>query len=123
MIIPVPAQNSCLREYVSKRNGTYILPNLESSFDNCFHQLFGSINSLSKGDALVMYSVTMLPKDPKLKNILDTCISEEIMLAFVLENFTALIDYSKLIDELNVHQLAALELNEQKWNEMVNTYY
>ena len=64
MSIPVPAQNSSLREYVSQKNGTYILPNLESSFHNCFHQLFGSLNNLNDNDMIVMYSLTMLVSKP-----------------------------------------------------------
>jgi len=123
MMVPVPAQNSCIREYVANNNGVYILPNLESSFDNCFHQLFGAIANIIQGDALVMYSLTMLPKGQKLKQFLDMCSLKGITLAFVLENITVSADYSKLINEMETYKLASLELSEADWGELIDIYY
>jgi len=123
MMIPVPAQNSCIREYVANNNGLYIIADLESSFDECFHQLFGAISNIDEGDALIMYSSTMLPKGKKLNKFLDICSLKNLTLAFVLENFSVLGDYSKLINDLEVYELASFELTELKWNELSDTYY
>jgi sporadic carbohydrate cluster protein (TIGR04323 family) len=32
-VMPVPAQNSCMREYVSRQGGSYVLPLLELMYD------------------------------------------------------------------------------------------
>ena len=123
MSIPVPAQNSCLREYVSQKKGTYILPNLESSFDNCFHQLFGALNNLNNNDIIVMYSLTMLPSGNKLYTFLDKCKKKNIGLAFVLENLLISNDFSKILDELKSYNLSKLQLSENNWNLLTNQYF
>ena len=123
MSIPVPAQNSSLREYVSQKNGTYILPNLESSFHNCFHQLFGSLNNLNNNDMIVMYSLTMLPDGKKLDTFLDMCGLKKIGLAFVLENISVRDDFSIIKNELKSYKLSRLELNEHDWNIIVSQYF
>jgi sporadic carbohydrate cluster protein (TIGR04323 family) len=109
-----------LREYVANKNGTFILPDLESSFENCFHQLFGAINNLSNGEALVMYSLSMLPNGKKLNDLLDKCVIKKITLAFVLENFTVCDDYTKVVNDLNDYQLASLEFNEDRLDEVLS---
>ena len=123
MSIPVPAQNSSLREFVAQRKGTYILPNLESSFDNCFHQLFGAITSVAHGDAIVMYSLTMLPNGLKLQMFLQQCKVKGITLAFVLENFSVADDFSTILKELASYTLADLELDQSQWSTLVELYY
>ena len=123
MSIPVPAQNSCIREYVSQKNGTYILPNLESSFDNCFHQLFGALNFLNNGDIMVMYSLTMLPSGDKLVTFIDKCRQKKIGLAFVLENISISNNFSKILDELESYNLSKLELNQEEWQSLVGQYF
>jgi sporadic carbohydrate cluster protein (TIGR04323 family) len=123
MRIPVPAQNSCIREYVSQKNGTYILPNLESSFENCFHQLFGAINILHEGDMIVMYSLTMLPDGNKLDTLITNCKNKKIGLAFVLENISITKNFSKILDELESYKLSKLELNLDEWELLVEQYY
>tara|TARA_E500000178_G_scaffold294485_1_gene299838 strand:- start:699 stop:1112 length:414 start_codon:yes stop_codon:yes gene_type:complete len=123
MSIPVPAQNSCIREYVSQKNGTFILPNLESSFDNCFHQLFEALNVLHEGDMIVMYSLTMLPDGIKLETFIDKCKQKKIGLAFVLENISISKNFSKILDELESYKLSKLELNLDEWKLLVEQYY
>jgi len=123
MSIPVPAQNSSLREYISQKNGTYILPNLESSFHNCFHQLFGSLNNLNNNDMIVMYSLTMLPDGKKLDTFLDMCSLKNIGLAFVLENISVRDDFSIILNELESYKLSRLELNEHNWNLILKQYF
>lgn len=123
MSIPVPAQNSCIREYVSQKNGTYILPNLESSFDNCFHQLFGALNVLKKEDLIVMYSLTMLPSGDKLDTFIDKCKQKKVGLAFVLENISILNNFSKILDELKSYNLSKLELSKNNLNLLIRQYF
>ena len=123
MSIPVPAQNSSLREYVAHKKGIYILPSLESSFDNCFHQLFGTVANTSYGDIIVMYSLSMLPNEIKLNKFLGECKTKGIGLAFVLENISVSEDFSKILDELELYELAKLELDEKRWNTLVDIYY
>jgi sporadic carbohydrate cluster protein (TIGR04323 family) len=123
MRIPVPAQNSSLREYVTQKHGTYLLPNLESSFDNCFHQLFDAINTASADSAIIMYSLTMLPDGAKLDKLLSECKLQGITLTFVLENFSVSENFSKILDELESYSLATLELDQTKWDTICNLYY
>ena len=123
MSIPVPAQNSCLREYVSQKNGAYILPNLESSFDNCFHQLFGALNNLNNDDIIVMYSLTILPSGNKLHTFLDKCKKKNIGLAFVLENISVSNNFCKILDELKSYNLSKLELSENNLNLLIRQYF
>lgn len=123
MAIPVPAQNSCIREYVSQKNGTYILPNLESSFENCFHQLFEALNVLNNGDKIVMYSLTMLPSGDKLETFIDKCKQKKIGLEFVLENISTSNNFSKILDELKSYKLSKLELNQDEWKLLVGQYF
>ena len=65
LTIPVPAQNSCLREYARANELIYVLPPLEHYFENCYMQLFTAIKSLESGDILGMYSAAMLPRNHK----------------------------------------------------------
>ena len=123
MSIPVPAQNSCIREYVSLNGGNYILPNLESSFENCFHQLFGAANNISSGDFIVMYSLTMLPEGLKLDRFLGDCRIKGIGLAFVLENLSVCADFTRVLDELRSYKLADLELDIIGWELISEMYY
>ena len=62
--MPVPAQNSCLREYVASKDAIYGLPQCENIFPNSYVQLFGTINSIEPGGHVVMYSFHMLPDRP-----------------------------------------------------------
>ena len=87
--MPVPAQNSCLREYVARNNGRYVLPHLESNFNNCFHQLFGLVNEMEINSALVMYSVLMLPQEiAKRKSVFANLKEKNIKICTVLENIS-----------------------------------
>ncbi len=59
--MPVPAQNSCLREYVASIGAAYALPQCENIFPNCFIQFFGTLMSVPKGGHVAMYSLHMIP--------------------------------------------------------------
>ena len=84
--IPVPAQNSCLREYAKANDLIYVLPPLEHYFENCYMQLFTALKAMEKGDILGMYSAAMLPQDEiKLNFIFDEIKKREGSIYFILE--------------------------------------
>ena len=85
--IPVPAQNTCLREYVANRGGVYVLPPLESYYSNCYHHRIGLFRSIEVGSTLLMYSVLMLPVGkPKFEAICEIAVKKKARLSTVLEN-------------------------------------
>ena len=53
LTIPVPAQNSCLREFAKAQKLVYVLPPLEHYFQNCYMQLFTLVKSLKEGDIIL----------------------------------------------------------------------
>ena len=84
--IPVPAQNSCLREFASSQKLIYVLPQLEHYFEDCYMQLFSLIKIINEGEILAMYSASMLPLDlDKLKYFFSELESKNAKVHFVLE--------------------------------------
>ena len=55
-----------------------------------------------------------------LNELLDFFIEIKITLAFVLEYFTVCNDYSRIINDLNDYQLAALQFHEDKLDEILS---
>ena len=85
--MPVPAQNSCLREYCKLRNITYILPRVEHHFDNSYSELLGLIEDCPHDTTIGMYTFLMLPLENEIAlNTVLASLSSKINLAFVLEN-------------------------------------
>lgn len=113
MVIPVPAQNSCIREYILKKNGKYILPPLESYYQGCYHQLFGLLASLPQNSNIIMYSLSMLPLDNALKmiNIKNISIEKNIKYIFVLENCECTLNEIRFENEARSYSLAKLQAN------------
>jgi len=111
MVIPVPAQNSCIREYILKKGGRYILPPLESYYPGCYHQLFGLLNTIPKNSIIIMYSLSMLPLDNiiKINSIKNISIQKKIRYAFVLENFECTLNEGRFQDEANSYSLAKFQ--------------
>jgi sporadic carbohydrate cluster protein (TIGR04323 family) len=101
MVIPVPAQNSCIREYVAKNNGLYILPPLESYYENCYHQLFGLLAEIPTNSTIIMYSLSILPilDSVKMSKIRALSIDKNLNYAFVLENFESSLNDEKFNSE------------------------
>jgi len=84
--MPVPAQNSCLREYAAQMGFTYALPQCEHIFKNCHVQLFGTLNSAPDGGHIVMYSSYMLPDVASdLEKLLEIQRAKNLTFHFVLE--------------------------------------
>ncbi len=89
LTIPVPAQNSCLREFAKAQKLVYVLPPLEHYFQNCYMQLFTVIKSMQDGDILAMYSAAMLPTNKKkLEFIFSELKYLDAKMHFVLESKT-----------------------------------
>lgn len=84
-IMPVPAQNSCIREYVNKIGGTYILPPLEHKFEACYMQLYSILPKIKSGDILAMYSMEMVLESNKAIEGLNKVFSSGGEVYFVLE--------------------------------------
>ena len=86
LTIPVPAQNSCLREYADSQNCLYVLPPLEHFFKNCYMQLNTVINNIGENDIIAMYSAGMLPKSiEKSKKLINKIQSRKASLYVILE--------------------------------------
>lgn len=89
LTIPVPAQNSCLREFAKAQKLVYVLPPLEHYFQNCYMQLFTVLKSMQDGDILAMYSAAMLPTNKKkLEFIFSELKYLDAKMHFVLESKT-----------------------------------
>jgi len=110
--MPVPAQNSCMREYVSRRNGIYIPPQLEHKFDNCFMQLFGTLAASEKNDTVLMYSFEIIYSGiTKLFLPLQNHLKKGGLLGFVLEN-TIINSEQELEDIINSRSVRALIMKD-----------
>ena len=85
--MPVPAQNSCLREYCDENKGKYVLPQLEHKYHNCYMQLFSTLNSCSQNSAILMYSILMMEMNKdKTKYFFEIIKKKNVQIHFVLEN-------------------------------------
>lgn len=85
-MMPVPAQNSCLREYAKLMEFSYNMPQCEHIFPNCYMQLFSTLTSAAPDSHIVMYSFHMMPKEPeKMKKLLELQRQKKLTFHFVLE--------------------------------------
>ena len=85
-IIPVPAQNTCLREYAANMKLQYVLPQLEHKFDECYMQMWTTLRQMSEGDIFAMYSAEMIIYSPKAINVLQSIVKSNIKAHFILES-------------------------------------
>jgi sporadic carbohydrate cluster protein (TIGR04323 family) len=120
MSMPVPAQNSCIREFIKNKHGDYILPALESHFDNCYHQLFNLANMVPRGHSIIMYSLNMMPNEKKLDMLLSRCEEREISFAFVLEAFESKSSYKNIIQEFKAIDMHSYLSNFEEINHFLN---
>jgi sporadic carbohydrate cluster protein (TIGR04323 family) len=104
--MPVPAQNSCLREYAATMGFAYAQPQCEHIFENCYVQLFGTLNGAPAGGHIVMYSFHMLPEVPRdLQKLMEIVQEKKLTLHFVLEKKT-LKAQEELREMLKVRRIA-----------------
>ena len=100
-VIPVPAQNSCLREYATRNNLEYAMPQLEHKYQNCFMQLYSVINNSEKNDIIGLYSLETLRENPKKSlEIVKYGLERHNTFHFVLENLfiSNLDDFMKILN-------------------------
>lgn len=111
LYIPVPAQNSSLREYCSRNKSIYILPPLESYYNNCYHQLFGLINDVPLDSEIVIYSILMLPifDQHKLNKIVSASSKKNIVFHFVLENLKSSLNSKSINTEILNYKLNSMK--------------
>ena len=84
--MPVPAQNSCLREYASANGFAYALPQCEHIYDDCYVQFFGTLMSLPENHHMVIYSILMLPeREADIEALCQVLESKSISIHTVLE--------------------------------------
>ena len=87
IFLPVPAQNSVLRELANRLDLNYILPRVEHFYEGSFIELNTLLKIADKKSIIGMYSFLMLPMDlNKLKKINNLLSKRNLRIYFVLEN-------------------------------------
>lgn len=83
--IPVPFQNTILRDYFRAISLPYSLPEVEHKFDNCYMSLFTLMEKMERKSTIYMVSLEMLPSNKKYNEISKIAVSNEISFFGVLE--------------------------------------
>ena len=87
IFLPVPAQNSVLRELAIRLKLNFILPRVEHFYEDSFIELNTLLKTAEMGSIIGMYSFLMLPLDiTKLKNINNLLAKRNLRIFFALEN-------------------------------------
>ena len=87
IFLPVPAQNSVLRELAVRLELNYILPRVEHFYEDSFIELNTLLKMAENGSIIGMYSFLMLPLDiTKLKKINNLLAKRNLRIFFALEN-------------------------------------
>ena len=108
LLIPVPAQNSAIREFVLANGGTYVIPPLESAFLNCYHQLFDLLNRVEVESNIVAYTVTCMPSHGRKRLQWESiAANKKLSFSFVLENLDQ-VSASEVKEALEGYQLRQL---------------
>tara|TARA_B100000963_G_C22154086_1_gene463058 strand:+ start:72 stop:518 length:447 start_codon:yes stop_codon:yes gene_type:complete len=108
-IIPIPFQNTILRNYCQDNNYVYLLPYNEMIFKNSYSQLITMINKIDKNTAIICCSIFMLPeKIFYLKKIIQALNQKNTYIYSLYEDIYVqnvkdieTIDYNKKIIKLN----------------------
>lgn len=107
--LPARYQYILLRDYYSKINQNFILPQGEPVFSNTKIRLRTIINNLKKNDGLVFLSAYMLPENKKLRQqIINSLIKKNIEVHFIFENFKCKNkkDYHKVEDLFKLNKFS-----------------
>ena len=87
IFLPVPAQNSVLREASNRLGTQYVLPRVEHFYKDSFIELNTILDTCFKSSIIGMYSFLMLPLNlSKLSKISKRLKSKNLKIYFVLEN-------------------------------------
>ncbi len=85
--LPVPAQNSVLRELANRIDAKYILPRVEHFYEDSFIELNTLLKTADEKSIIGMYSFLILPMDIKrLKKINKLLSKRSLRIYFALEN-------------------------------------
>jgi sporadic carbohydrate cluster protein (TIGR04323 family) len=88
--MPVPAQNSCMREYCNQLGWTFVFPLVELFYKNCHSNLFRLLESLPNEAHICCYSILMLPKSDEKFALISKVMQEKgLKFHFVLEKRVA----------------------------------
>ena len=111
LYLPVPAQNSALRESAARINAQYMLPRVEHFFKNSYIELNTLLELADPNSIIGMYSYIILPNDLlELDKISKKLIRKKLTIYFVLENkyFKNLSDIKNLYLS---HKLRNMQIN------------
>ncbi len=87
IFLPVPAQNSVLRESAKRLDSKYVLPRVEHFYEDSFIELNTLLKTAENKSIIGMYSFLMLPLDiEKLKKINNLLTKKNLRIFFALEN-------------------------------------
>ena len=87
IFLPVPAQNSVLREAAIRLNMQYVLPRAEHFFNDSYIELNTLLETSLENSLIGMYSFLMLPLDlSKLIKISEKLKNRKLKIYFALEN-------------------------------------
>ena len=87
IFLPVPAQNSVLREASNRLGTQYILPRVEHFYKDSFIELNTILDSCLRDSLIGMYSFLMMPLNlSKLRAISKKLKSKNLKIYFALEN-------------------------------------
>ena len=87
IFLPVPAQNSVLREAANRLNLQYVLPRAEHFFEDSYIELNTLLNTSLEDSIIGMYSFLMLPLDLfRLRKISEKLKQKNLKIYFALEN-------------------------------------
>jgi len=112
LCIPVPAQNSCLREYARSIDAIYVLPPLEHVITGSYMQLYTAVNMAHQEDTIAMYSIMMMPTSlNRLQSIFALSESKNISFYFILES-RRVVTIDNFLSEFRSYELRnLLDLN------------
>lgn len=85
--MPVPAQNSCMREYAASKSFNYSLPSVELIYDHCYLNLFSLLQRVDTEDHICCYSFLMLPLNysAKFEKLIEITQQKSLTWHFVFE--------------------------------------
>lgn len=87
--IPQRVQNAVIREYVKKQGNHFLLSAVEYYMDNCYMMLKSMVKEPETYDAVVFYSMHMLPTDDqKRTELIETFLVQNKSMYFALENLS-----------------------------------
>ena len=115
--IPQSIQNMVIRYYAEKRNKIFSLSATEYIMDNSFMMLDSLIAEAEKYEALVFYSLFMLPENSARRNkMFQTCLSKNCEIHFAFEELVIKNkDDIPLINDILMTRDLSEIVGEQSW--------